>query len=368
MKAEKFIDEYLKDYQNYKDYWNYEDGCVLLGTKQMYEATGDEKYFSFIENYLKDFIREDGTIDRYQTGKFNIDSVNCSKILFFMYDKTGEEKYRRAIEFTMDQLRQHPRCKCGNFFHKQLYPNQIWLDGLYMAQPFYMEYESKYEKKEKYNDIINQFENVQRYLYNEEKGLCYHAFDEAKEQFWADKATGCSPNFWLRSMGWYLMALVDVMDNMSIEIYEQYRKLQDIFKLMIKGILRYRDKDSGLFCQVIDRSDVEGNYLETSGSAMVGYAILKACRMGILLKEKYAPIGRAIVESLIENKLIEEQGALHLTGICHVAGLGPDTNPARDGSVEYYLSEKIVSDDAKGVGPFMMAYAQYLQLNKEMEL
>lgn len=367
MKVEKYIDAYLNSYQNYKDYWNYEDGCVLIGAKGMYEATGDEKYFTFIETYLKSFIKEDGSVDHYEMEKFNIDSINCGKILFFMYDKTGEEKYRKAIEVMAEQLRNQPRCQCGNFFHKKIYPNQIWLDGLYMAQPFYMEYETKYHKKEKYNDIISQFENVQKYLYDKEKGLCYHAYDEAREQFWADKKTGCSPNFWLRSMGWYLMALVDTMDNMSFEIFEQYKKLENIFKLMIKGILQYQDKDSKLFYQVIDKSDTEGNYTETSGSAMIGYAIIKACRKGILLKEKYAPIGMEIVEGLIVHKLTEEEDGLHLRGICEVAGLGPESNPARDGSVAYYLSEKVVADDAKGVGPFMMAYAQYLQLKKEME-
>lgn len=366
MKAENHIRKYLTEYHNYKEYWNYEDGCVLIGAKQLYEATGEELYFTFIETYLKHFVMDDGTISHYQTDKFNIDSINSGKILFFMYEKTGEEKYRKAIEFVMDQLRKHPRCKCGNFFHKQIYPNQIWLDGLYMAQPFYMEYETKFDKKEQYNDIINQFENVQKYLYDKDKGLCYHACDVEKVQSWANKETGCSANFWLRSMGWYMMALVDTMDAMSIEIYEQYRKLQDIFKLMLKGILHYQDEETGLFYQVIDRSDVEGNYLETSGSAMIGYAIMKACRMGILLKEKYEPIGTGIFESLIENKLQEENSSMHLKGICEMAGLGPENRPERDGSVSYYLSEKIVDDDPKGVGPFMMAYAQYLQLKKEI--
>ena len=366
MKVENYIREYLTGYQNYKDYWNYEDGCVLIGARLLYEATGEKAYFAFIDTYLKHFVMDDGTIAHYQTGKFNIDSINSGKILFFMYEKTGEEKYRKAIEVVMDQLRNQPRCKCGSFFHKQLYPDQIWLDGLYMAQPFYMEYETKYDKKEQYNDIIKQFENVQKYLYDKEKGLCYHACDEAKVQFWANKETGCSPNFWLRSMGWYLMALVDTMDAMSIEIYEQYRKLQDIFKQVLKGILRYQDEKTGLFYQVIDRNDVEENYLETSGSAMVGYAIMKACRMGLLLKEKYEPIGTGIFESLVENKLQEKSGSYHLTDICEMAGLGPENRRERDGSVAYYLSERIVDDDPKGVGPFMMAYAQYLQLKKEM--
>lgn len=363
MKVETFLDGYLKGYKNYKDYWNYEDGCVLMGCKQMHEATGDEKYYEFIIKYLQDFITSDGSINHYELGKYNIDSINAGKVLFYIYEKTQDEKYRKAIEFMMDQLRSHPRCACGNFWHKEIYPNQIWLDGLYMAQPFYMEYETKYDHRKEYHDIINQFECVRKYLYNNEKGLYYHAYDEARIQPWCNKETGCSPNFWLRSMGWYLMALVDVMDHMSQEIYEQYRTLMTIFKEAIKGILQYQDQESKLFYQVIDRSDVVGNYLETSGTAMVAYAIIKGCRMGILAKEKYADTGVAIVEALIENKLIEDESGIHLKDICHVAGLGPGDQ--RDGSVEYYLSEKRVSDDSKGVGPFMMAYAQMVMLKKE---
>lgn len=366
MKLDDYIDLYLKKYQNYKSYWNYEDGTVLLGAKQMYEATGEEKYFRFIEDYLRAFIREDGVIEHYEMEKFSIDSINSGKILFFMYDKTGEEKYRRAIETMMEQLRRQPRCRCGSFFHKGIYPGQIWLDGLYMAQPFYMEYETRFDRKEKYNDIISQFENVQKFLYNEKKGLCYHAYDETGEQFWADKETGCSPNFWLRSMGWLLMALADTMDCMSFEIFEQYKKLDGMFKQMLRGILQYQDRESRLFYQVIDRGDVPGNYLETSGSAMIAYAILKGCHMGILLKEKYMDVGESILKGLLDQKLIEKDGAVHLTGICQMARLGPADRPSRDGSVEYYLSEKVVEDDPKGAGPLMMAYSQYLLLQKEM--
>ena len=163
------------------------------------------------------------------------------------------------------------------------------------------------------------------------------------------------------------MSLVDVLDNMSIEIYEQYRKLQDMYKLMLKGMLRYQDAESGMFYQIPDRSGVPGNYLETSGNAMIAYTILKACRMGILLREKYADLGFEMVEDILSQKLIQKEDGLHLTDICHMAGLGPEDRKDRDGSVEYYLSEKIVSDDSKGVGPMMMAYAQYLMLKKEME-
>lgn len=357
----RYIKDYLVDYKNYKTYWNYEDGCVLMGCLQLYEATGEVFYKEFIFNYLKNFITDDGTINNYEMEKYNIDSINAGKILFFCYAETKEEKYRKAIEALMEQIRSHPRTECGNFWHKKIYPNQIWLDGLYMAQPFYMAYETVFNNKANYNDIISQFVNVRKYIFDDGKMLYYHAFDESKTQCWADEKTGLSKNFWLRSMGWYLMALIDTMDVMSIEIFEHYKTLEGLFKEAIKGILQYQEKENKLFYQVIDKGDIEGNYTETSGSAMIAYAIMKACRMGVLSEEKYRAIGEEVFDAIIEHKMIQEDGRIKLTGICQVAGLGPDER--RDGSVSYYLSEPVVCDDSKGVGPFMMAYAQKLMLN-----
>lgn len=359
-----YIDNYIFNYKNYKSYWNYEDGCVLMGCLQLYLATGNEKYYVFVINYVNNFIDEDGTINNYKLDSLSLDNINTGKVLFFIYKKTKIEKYKKAIIFLMGQLKRCPRTNCGNFWHKKIYPNQIWLDGLYMAQPFYMQYETIFNNKENYNDIILQFDNVRRFMYNDKKCLYYHGYDEAKIQPWADKITGLSHNFWLRSMGWYLMAEIDVIDSMSIEIFEQYKKLCDNFKKDIKGILKYQDKTSKLFYQIIDRSDVKDNYTETSGSAMIAYSIMKGCRLGVLSKEKYASVGIEIMESLILNKLVEEKGKLVLKDICWVAGLGPGSN--RDGSVEYYLSEEIVSNDSKGVGPFMMAYAQMLMLKSQL--
>ena len=213
-----YIENFLSSYQHYQTYWNYEDGCVLMGCKQLFEATQDKVYLDFILQYLEQVIEPDGNINNYELGKYNIDSINSGKVLFTAYEITKEEKYRSAIEFIMNQLREHPRTESGNFYHKQMYPKQIWLDGVYMALPFYMEYETKYDGKEHYNDILNQVENVRKFLYDEEKTLYYHAYDEARVQPWADQVTGCSPNFWLRSMGWYLMALVDIMEAMSQNI------------------------------------------------------------------------------------------------------------------------------------------------------
>ena len=364
MDAREFALQVLKDYQPYKTYWNYEDGCMLIGCAELYLATGDELYKDWVMAYLNRYVMADGSIPNFDVKQYNIDSINCGKALFFALHETGEEKWRKAIAFHMERLMAHPRCECGNFWHKQTYPNQVWLDGLYMAQPFYMAYEKLMDNNAHLQDITNQFRNVRKHLYNEEKGLSYHAWDEARVQPWCDRETGLSPNFWLRSMGWYLMALTDCIDLCAEMLYEHRRMLIDQLRESIRGILRYQDAETGLFYQVIDRADVEGNYLETSGSAMVAYAVLKGVRLRVLDREKYLPIGLRIFEGLVAQKLRrDEDGTLHLIDICKVAGLGPGEK--RDGSVAYYLSEPKCEDDAKGVGPFLMAYSEYLLATKE---
>ena len=289
---------------------------------------------------------------------YSIDSINCGKVLFFALDETGDERYRRAADFHARRLEGHPRCACGNFWHKEIYPDQIWLDGLYMAQPFRAEYDARFGGGRDAADIAGQFKNVRKYLYVPEKGLYVHACDMARKQPWADPETGKSPNFWLRSMGWYLMALIDCLELMDRQLYEHWRALRDLFVEAIDGIARWRDPETGLYFQVIDRADVEGNYIETSGSAMVLYAMLKGVRLGLLDGEKYLRDARRAFETLTALKLRRgADGLWHLNDICKVAGLGPGEK--RDGSVAYYLSEPRVADDAKGVGPWMMALAEY---------
>ena len=361
MNLKLWFKEYLAKYQHYKTYWNYEDGCVLKAAVDLYKATGDADYRQFVLDYVSLYVKEDGSIPNYEMSQYNSDSINAGKALFFALEETGDARYRKAIEFHMQRLREHPRCQCGSFWHKQLYPNQVWLDGLFMVEPFYMEYEMKFGGMEKVADIVRQFRNVRQHLWNGEKGLNYHAWDESRQMFWADKETGLSANFWLRSTGWYLMALVDTIGNCREELYEHYRALVDIFRESLTGLLRYQAED-GLFYQVIDHPEAEGNYTETSGSSMVAYALMKGVRLGILDPEKYLPIGQKVFEAIVNTKMKpEEDGVTRLTDICWVAGLGPEKNPQRDGSVAYYLSEPKKSDDAKGVGPFIMAYSEYLQ-------
>ncbi len=355
-----FIRQFLSQYKPYKTYWNYEDGCVLKGCFDLYAATGDEAYRRFVLDYLNQFVAQDGSIPNYELRQYNIDSINSGKALFFGLDQTGEERYEKAIEFHMQRLREHPRCAmCGNFWHKTLYPEQIWLDGLYMAQPFYMAYEMRFDKMANVADIASQYANVRKYLFCDEKQLYYHACDTARQQPWANKETGCSPNFWLRSMGWYVMSLIDCIDLLSEQLYEHYRLLIDLFREAIAGMIQYRDEATGLYYQVIDHGHNPDNYLETSGSAMMAYALLKGVRLGVLDAEKYLPMGKQCMESLIRDKLIQDEDGLHLKDICAVAGLGPGEK--RDGSVAYYLSEPRICNDSKGVGPFMMAYAESLR-------
>lgn len=360
-KAQKFTDLYLDRFDaNYKK-WNYEDGCVLRGARLMYDATQDEKYIEFIKNYFSHYINNDGTINHYELEEYNIDKINTGKMLIFMYKHTKEEKYFKAAQLLREQLKNHPRCTSGNFFHKKIYPYQIWLDGVYMGLPFLMEFDIAFGNKDVFEDIFNQFKNVDKYLYDSEKKLHYHAYDESKSIFWCNKETGKSKNFWLRSAGWHLMALVDIIEIMDKEKTDQYNQYIAWFKQTLDGLLQYQDAKSKLFYQVIDRSDVEGNYLESSGSSMIAYSILSACNLGIIDKETYYSKGMEILESLIETKIVNENDLMRLKDNCSVAGLGPIDNPRRDGSVEYYLSEPITLDDKKAVGAFIMAYAKSLK-------
>ena len=361
--VQAFIKQYLATYQPYKTYWNYEDGCILKGCADLYKTDGGAALRDYVVSYLEKVIAPDGRITNFQTDKYNIEAINCGKVLFFALDQTGDVRYRKAAEFLNERLKTHPRCACGNFWHKEIYPDQIWLDGLYMAQPFRVEYDMRFGGKKDAGDVARQFMNVRRYLYDDRKQLYYHACDLAKVQPWADKATGKSPNFWLRSMGWYLMALIDCIELLDMQLYEHWRALADLFTEATEGILRWQDPESLLFYQVIDRADVDGNYLETSGSSMVIYSLLKGVRLRVLDEEKYLAAAKSAFENLTETKLrVDPEGRWHLHDICEVAGLGPGNK--RDGSVAYYLSEPVVADDAKGVGPYWMALSEYRRAAK----
>ena len=344
-----------------KSDWNYIDGCMIKAVLEMYAITKNDKYLKFADEFIDFRVKEDGTIDGYHVEKYNIDDVNAGKTLFELYDLTGKEKYRKAIDLVYSQVLNQPRTKEGNFWHKLIYPNQVWLDGLYMGQPFYMEYETRFNNKKNYKDIFNQFFNVHELLRDKETGLYYHAYDSSREMFWCDKETGLSKNFWLRALGWYSMALLDTLDKCDPEGYEEdYEKLKGIFKELMDSMLKFQD-ESGMWYQVVNMGGREKNYLETSGSAIMAYALLRGVRLGFL-PEEYAKNGKMAFDGICKKYLHEKDGSLSLGGICLVAGLGG--KDMRDGTYEYYMSEPIVEDDAKGVGPFLLAYTELLRLQK----
>ena len=348
-----------------KSGWDYIDGCMILSLLEFYDTTKDEKYLKFAD-YYEDFrVHGDGSIDGYNKDAWNVDEVNGAKNLITLYTLTGKEKYKKAAANIYDQVVNQPRTKEGNFWHKKIYPNQIWLDGLYMVQPFYMEYEAKYNDSRNVSDIYKQFFNVYELMRDKETGLYYHAYDSSKMSFWCNKESGLSQNFWLRSLGWYAMALLDTLNKASDKTSDDWQKLKSIFVDFMGSMTHFQDK-SGMWYQVPNMSDDEsikaGNYLETSGSAIMAYAMMKGARMA-LLPQEYADYGKKAFEGICEKYLKVEDKKMHLGGICLVAGLGPENNRRRDGTFEYYMSEPIVSDDAKGVGPFILAYNEYKLLH-----
>ena len=341
-----------------KPHWNYIDGCMVCAFMEIAEITGNKKYSDFVERFVDYYVKEDGSILGYDKEKYNLDDVNEGRVLFPLYKKTGNEKYRLAIELQKSQLNDQPRTCTGNFWHKLIYPNQIWLDGLYMAQVFNTMYAKEYGGKD-YSDVLMQIKNVRKYMFDEEHKLFYHGLDCSKSAFWADKETGLSKNFWLRAIGWFTVSMVDIISIMDDEAAKA--EISVIFRETIDGILQYRDCESDMYYQVVNMGGREGNYLETSGSAMIAYAIMKGARIGALPKE-YWSLGQSTFDGITKKYLtVSEDGSLNLSGICLVAGLGPENNPRRDGSFEYYISEPVVENDAKGVAPFVLAYTEILR-------
>ncbi len=338
--------------------WNYIDGCMLTALTEMEGLTGDRRYFDFVKAVADHFVGEDGSIRTFKPDAANLDDINEGRVLFALYERTGEEKYRKAADFLRGRLAEQPRTWEGNFWHKAIYPNQVWLDGIYMAQPFYALYEKHFGGGD-YSDTVGQIKNVRTRMFSEKKGLYFHGYDASKTAFWADQYTGCSKNFWLRSLGWFAVALADLLD--ILPGGEDRDSLRVIFAELMASIDRYVDGETGLYWQVPDQGPREGNYLETSGSAMMAYAMLKGARLGVLDKA-YAAKGQKTFDGIMEKYLTFTETGLDLGGICLVAGLGPENNRRRDGSYEYYISEPVVANDAKGVAPFVLAYTEVKRL------
>ena len=333
--------------------WSYDMGVVLKGFEGLWLNTGNADYFKAIQKKMDYFIKDDGSIKNYEKEDYNIDMVNNGKLVMLLYRVTGKEKYKKAADLLRSQLYTHPRTNEGGFWHKKIYTNQMWLDGLYMGEPFYAEYAMVFHQDTAFNDIANQFIWMEKHARDAKTGLLYHAWDESKQQKWANKETGASPLFWARAMGWYADALVDVLDNFPTN-HPKRKALVDILNRLVNAVEKQQDKTTGLWYDIMNYSGPgkEKNYFEASASCQFTYAIAKGVRKGYLPAAKIA-IAQKAYAGILKQFIKEENGQTILTGTVKVSGLGG--NPYRDGSFDYYMSEPVIANDPKGMGAFLLA-------------
>ena len=334
--------------------WVYDLGVILNGMRGLWYATGNRKYFEHIKKSIDVFVNDDGTIRTYALADYNIDNVNLGRSLLLLYGVTGELKYKQAADLLRRQLQGQPRTNEGGYWHKKIYPYQMWLDGLYMGQPFHAEYARTFHEDAAFDDITNQFIWMEKHVRDNKTGLLYHAWDESKKMAWADKTTGRAPMFWGRAMGWYAMALVDVLDYLPVN-HPQRAALIAILNREMTALAKVQDKPSGVWWLILDKPNAPGNYLEASASCMFVYALAKGVRMGYL-PASFGKTARTAYAGIQKEFLATKDGQLTLHKTIGGAGLGG--NPYRDGSYEYYIGEKIVVNDPKGVGAFILAASE----------
>ena len=334
--------------------WAYDQGVILEGIAAIWKQTANPAYFKYVQQSMDFYVDAEGNIKTYKETEHNIDNVKNGTSLLWLYRVTGKDKYWKAATRLREQLRSQPRTKQGGFWHKKIYPNQMWLDGLYMAEPFYTEYAMLAHEDSAFNDIANQFIWMEQHAREPKTGLLYHGWDESKEMGWSDKVTGNSPNFWARAMGWYAIALVDVLENFPAD-HPKQKELVAILNRTIDAIEKIQDKKTGLWYDILDKPALPKNYFEASASSMFVYAVAKGVRLGYLPSQKIS-IAKNGYKGILAKFIKTENGFTNLHGTVKVSGLGG--KPYRDGSIEYYLGEPVITNDPKGVGAFLKAAAE----------
>eukprot|EP00246_Nothoceros_aenigmaticus_P004663 TRINITY_DN16298_c0_g1_i1.p1 TRINITY_DN16298_c0_g1~~TRINITY_DN16298_c0_g1_i1.p1 ORF type:complete len:406 (-),score=36.27 TRINITY_DN16298_c0_g1_i1:240-1457(-) len=335
-----------------KETWNYERGTLLYGLTAVWQKTGDEKYLAFIQRRTDAFVTDDGAIPTYKLSDYTLDNIRSGVNLLFLYKKTGQDKYRKAAALLRSQLATHPRTKAGGFWHKKVYPFQMWLDGLFMAEPFYAQYAILFNEPKDLDDVALQFTLMEQVSRDAKTGLLYHGYDESRAERWSNPKTGRSASFWGRAVGWYAMGLVDTLDFFPLT-HPKRGELIAILQRLAVAITKVQDPKTGVWWEVLDQGGRAGNYLESSASSMFVYALGKGVRKGYLDRHYMHVVRRGyagVIEQFIQDR---PDGGVNLTRTVSVGGLGGD--PYRDGSYAYYLSEAVVTNDAKGVGPFLLA-------------
>ncbi len=332
--------------------WNYEIGVVLMGFERLYKMTNDAAYLNYTKHIIDHFIEEDGSIRTYELEEYNSDNIPPGRQLLFLYDKYKDDKYKKAATQLRNQISWQPRNRAGGFWHKLKYPSQMWLDGLYMVEPFYAAYALRNNTPSDFNDIINQFVWMEKYSRDTKTGLMYHGWDESKLQRWANPVTGLSPEFWSRAMGWYMMALVDVLDIIPAT-HPRRSELIAILNRLSTALVKYQDKQSGVWWQVTDKANYKDNYLESSSTAMFVFALAKAVRMGYINNTFLPAINKGYQGMIKQFVSKDANGTYHYNQA--VAGAGLGGVPYRDGTYDYYVNEPKRDDDLKAIGPFIQA-------------
>ena len=334
-----------------KPKWEYTPTLMARAFIELYTRTGDTTYLNHAQAFADQFIGEDGTILTYKKSLYNMDRIQGGNFLIMLQAINPQPQYAIAIETLRDQLREQPRTSEGGFWHKQVYEHQMWLDGLFTGTTFYARYAAYKPEPEAWSDVARQFLIIDAHT-RKANGLNHHGWDESRQMGWSDSITGCSPETWGRAEGWYLMALVDVLELMPKD-HSDREALVNALNRVVITLSEFQDKETHLWYQVPDKGNEEGNYLESTCSAMYCYAMAKGARIGVLDK-RYKDEAKQVLEGLKAHKIVRnEDGTLSLIDCCAVAGLGG--NPYRDGTYDYYIHERIREDDPKGVAPLILA-------------
>jgi unsaturated rhamnogalacturonyl hydrolase len=342
----------------YMNDWNYVPGTFLKGLELLWKETGDNNYFEYIKSSIDQVTTNDGGINGYRYDRHSLDEINEGRIALFIYKETNEQKYKIIIDTLRSQLKTQPRTYDGGFWHRDdknanTYPHQMWLDGLYMANPFYAEYGLTFNDTFAVSDVVTQLSVMEKHARDSTTGLLYHGWDESKTQAWADPVTGCSPSFWGRGDGWYAMAAVDVLDYIPND-HPGREKVIAILQGLAEAMKKVQDPESDTWWQVLDMEGREGNYLESSASCMFVYAFAKAVRLGYIDKSYWDVVNKGYAGMLNEFITINNDSTINLIKTCAGAGLGG--SPYRSGTYDYYVNQTSIStNDGKATGPFIMA-------------
>jgi unsaturated rhamnogalacturonyl hydrolase len=345
--------------EGYGEKWAYDAGLVLEGFQAVWRKKGDVRYYDYAKRSIDRFLDSDGNIQGYKLETYNIDDIKMGKVLFALLaeskDAKDKERYQKTLDLLRSQMRTHPRTKEGAFWHKNIYPHQMWLDGVYMASPFLAKYAATFHEPALFDDVAKQILLAEKYMRDPKTGLLYHGWDESKQQRWANPKTGTSPEFWGRAMGWYAMAVVDVLELLPKD-HPKRGAVEGVLRRLATAIASVQDKETGVWWQVLDAGPREKNYREASASSMFVYALSKAIKNGWLDAKTFGPVADRGYQGLLEQFAQSDKGLFQLKSVCRVAGLGG--NPYRDGTYDYYTGTEIVTNDPKGLGAFLLAVVE----------